>query len=933
VRAVRLLVAGCLATASCAFATLAAAEAPSSCHSGGLTQETDGWTRIRPPAFVAGGSTVSAIAPALAAADRLYATNGTEVDTSTDGGCSWTADFTIPAAPTVGEPFSSATAQVRQMVTTSTSRMYLLVDDAARVHVMVSDNAGGTWRLSDTGLAHADPSQHAQLVPSSSPGTLYLLAHMTSQIQAVANAGADVIYVTTDDGQSWTPTTSTIGLITSGQSAAAVNDLAVDPRSPQDLWAATSQGLEHSTDGGTSWLQAGIGGQDPIAAVDVAHDANSPARILAFEQKRAVGYISSDGGGSWVASSTPAAVDASSWGYGAKDTAIAAGGSVYQMASDNPASWVSIWHRQADVPLVAANHLRPADLYACECGKSGGSLWRHAGTPPPVPPYSASAHHSHDAVHMNGTSQCTPNASTAPGGHDWGQPKLDPSQSTVSLAPGQSTTLSYTFVQPPRELDVFFAADTGPRSEFSHCPFKLGMAAALNAIVRERNIRAGLADFGDYPGYTDFAAVDTPFVNTDATTYPYKLERIVGAVDQDLYNRIASQVSWWDGGTPTGDQSDLTALYQAATGAGQIVGLPAAPSYRIQGGLQASFSPSAYKVVLHVAGKYFNDPGRTTGYPGPRWDDVRRTLNSLGIHQEGIWVDNRLNKQDANGYDSLDGHADLNTMAKQTGMTSPKTFDCNGDGVNDVVRAGPLVCTYIAPAEGDFQSHDPTMGVEMRRLIEALVDKQPISVAAISGASAVAKITPPTYSGVDDLLGHVLHYDVTFRCGPNEIDQSHPVTLAATVGTDIWATANTQVSCGMPITPSVPHAAALPPPPPPPVTNPIPNPAPNPGVNPAPNPAPNPAQAPQAQPQPIAHLAGVPVAQEQPQLALQDAGRDLQANEPMSALPTPATDPFTWAHRVDTWGGMALFALGAALARRVQLARAVARTPNRRGGR
>ncbi len=929
-RVVRLLLAGGLVTLSTGLATLAIAEPASLCGTGGLTSAADGWTRIRPPAFVAGGSTVTTMAPSLASVDRLYATNGTEVDVSTDGGCSWTSDFTIPTAPSTDRPFSSATAQVHQIVTTATSRVYLLVEDAARVHVMVSDDAGGTWRLSDTGLAHADSSEHARLVPSASPGTLYLLAHVTAALTAVTATGADVIYVTTDDGQSWTPMTPTVGLVTASETAAQVNDLAVDPRNPQDLWAATSGGLAHSIDGGSNWTPAGIGGADPMSVVDVAHDSNGSARILAFEQGRPVGYISTDGGSSWAASPTPGSVDATTWGYGSKDTAIASGGAVYQMVTDSPATWVSIWHRKADVGLVAANHLRPADLYACECGQSGGSIWRHAGLAPPAPiGAGGGSGSSGGSKDDNTSSQCMPSASPAPKSRNWGTPQLDPATSQIVLAPGQTRTVSYTFVQPPRELDVFFDEDVGPRSEFSHCPFKFGLVAALDAIVKERNIRAGLADFSDYPGNSDIPAVDAAAGGTGSGDFAYRLQRVVGGVDQDLYNRVARQTTYFDNGGTSGDGSDLAALYQAATGAGQVVGLPVAPSYRIPGGLQASFLPMAYKVVFHVAGKYFNDPDRSAGYPGPAWSQVTRTLNSLGIHQEGIWVNNRLNKEDPNGSDAYDGHADLNTMAKQTGAISPTTFDCNGDGVVDVVQGGPLVCVYIAPAEGDFQSRDATMGLEMRRLIEALVDRQPISVAPILGASAVARITPPRYSGVDALLGHVLHYDVTYRCGPNEIDQTHPITLAAIVGTEQWATANTELTCGTPVAPVIHQAAALPPPPPPPATQPIPNPGVNPGVNPAPNPAPNPAQAPQAQPQPIAHLAAVPAPQEQPQLALQDAGRDLQANEPMSALPGPTPDPWFWAHRIDTWGGMALFGLGAALSRRVQLARATARKARR----
>src|SRR5438067_12967162 len=64
-RGVRLLLAGCLATASTALASLAIAEPPSECHTGGLTSASGGWTKIRPPGFVDGGATRMAAAPAV----------------------------------------------------------------------------------------------------------------------------------------------------------------------------------------------------------------------------------------------------------------------------------------------------------------------------------------------------------------------------------------------------------------------------------------------------------------------------------------------------------------------------------------------------------------------------------------------------------------------------------------------------------------------------------------------------------------------------------------------------------------------------------------------------------------------------------------------------------------------------------------------------
>src|SRR5439155_17990909 len=51
-RTLRLLFAAGLATVSTGLATLAIAAPVAGCHTGGVTPAADGWTQIRPPAFV-----------------------------------------------------------------------------------------------------------------------------------------------------------------------------------------------------------------------------------------------------------------------------------------------------------------------------------------------------------------------------------------------------------------------------------------------------------------------------------------------------------------------------------------------------------------------------------------------------------------------------------------------------------------------------------------------------------------------------------------------------------------------------------------------------------------------------------------------------------------------------------------------------------------
>jgi hypothetical protein len=920
-RTTRVLAAGGLVVGSLALATaVRASVAP--CNTGGITPVANGWLRIAAPHFSTAGK-LRAFAVARSTADRIYATNGTEVTRSTDSGCTWKSVFTTPTAPTAATPFSAATAAITSIVTTRSTRVYLVVADTIHPHVVVSEDGGTSWHTSDNGLVDSSgATQPPALVAADSPGTLYLLTHGASA--AGVGTGTDLLFASTDDGASWAPRVLAAGGLLSSTSAPSFHGMSVDPANPDALWAGTSSGLLRSPDGGQSWNSVAIGGSDGMTVVHVAHDVGGKARVLVFEDGRSTGYTSADNGSSWTALDVPAPVESATTGADARDATIAAGGKLYQLAR-NALVWTPMSNGLPPLVDVTSDGVRGSSVYACSCGGSNPAIYRHASLAAPrVDEYKQGAVRYPPPVKNSGV--CMPNAAPAPTAPQRGDPRLNPASSQVVLAPGSSRKVHYQFVQPPKEMDIFLATTTGPKSEFSHCPFKYGAVAMLNALVKERNVRAGFADYGDYPNFTDLNPLDAIFPSS-SNGFVYKLQRRLGQVDQHLYNQISAQGNYQEGSGPPGDKANLAVLFQAATGLGQVVGPPAVPTYKIAGGLQAGFNDYAYKVIVDVAGSFFNTSARTTGYPGPDFAPVEKVLKARGIHQVGIWINNRLNKADASN-EGYPGRNDLIAVARATGAISPKQIDCDGDGFVDVKPGDPLVCTYIAPAEGDFESHDPTMGVEMRRILETMHDPQPVRLAPLLGASSVSLVSPRVYPGIDALLGHTFGFDVTFHCGAKDINQTKEVRLGASVGTQLLAQATATLVCGAPVVPVVHHPAALPPLPPPPVPPaPVTGPAPNPVVNPAPNPAPNPAQAPQAQPQPVAHPAAVPQMQEQPQLALQRASKELQADEPMSAL-TDGAPADAWAvpRRLVSYGGVFLLVCSAGLARRLAFARDRARS-------
>jgi hypothetical protein len=919
VRAIRLAAAATLAVGTTTVVA-SAAESSAVCVSSAITSAPHGWHRISAPTFTDGGP-METYAVARTNARRIYATDGVQVERSTDGGCHWASAFVVPETPTSTMPFSRSTASVTSIVTTSSQRVYLVVRDASsHPHVLISDDAGASWRNSDNGLVDSSVGYPPpQLAPAARPGTLYLLTYGADGISG--SASTDTVYTSTDDGKSWSARPLAPAGLLNTDVPPSFNYLAVDPGNASQLWAATSNGLWRSDDAGANWQSAGIDGADTMSLVTAAKDVTGKQRVLTFESYRKLGYLSANAGGDWTAFDTPAEVDSVATGADALDASIAANGKVYQLGS-NSLEWQLLSAGLPPLAHVTATSLHHSTIFACSCGETSPAIWEHAslvGTG--VIDDDASIRHSPPPAKT--PSQCMPKAPTAPKSPDWGDPQVSPARSQVVLTPGQKRTVHYVLHQPPEEMDVFLVTTTGPRSEFSHCPFKFGALEMMRALVRERNLRVGLGDYGDYTSYNDPTG-DLPVHlfpgnQSQGTDYVYKLESRVGVVDQQLLNKLAAQDTYFDGTGPSGDQANLEVLYQAATGVGQTVGPQARPTYHIRSGLQAGFDDFfTYKVILHVAGAHFNTPGRATGYPGPEFAPVERTLSQHGIKQVGIWINNEKNKQSTSG-DQYDGRLDLVAVARATGTVSPVTTRC--DGKHGGVRAGdPLVCVYQATDESqdsNWQSHDPAMGLEMRHLLEAMRDPKSIRIAVLDGRSAVSRVTPSSFATLDMLRAHQFGFDVTYRCGAHETDDTKTVRLAAIVGGQQLATATTKVVCAVPAPPAL-HPQAAPPlvPPPPPA------PAPNAPVNIAPNPAPQPAQVPQAQPQPGTHPVAAAQMQEQPQLALQRASHELQADQAMSALPpgeppTFAADP----RRLAAYVGVFLLVCSAGLARRVSVAR------------
>ena len=108
--------------------------------------------------------------------------------------------------------------------------------------VYKTTDGGQTWSESNKGLRHKETND-IQIDPLN-PDVLYLAMDVPRFIQGTLLAG---VYKSTDGAASWKPASD--GLPDGG-----VTDLAIDPLSPNIVYAATREGVYMSNDGATNWV-------------------------------------------------------------------------------------------------------------------------------------------------------------------------------------------------------------------------------------------------------------------------------------------------------------------------------------------------------------------------------------------------------------------------------------------------------------------------------------------------------------------------------------------------------------------------------------------------------------------------------------------------------------------------------------------------------
>lgn len=299
------------------------------------------------------------------------------------------------------------------------------------------------------------------------------------------------------------------------------------------------------------------------------------------------------------------------------------------------------------------------------------------------------------------------------------QPGSSVSHFSTSLSPNELMEPSYTGANhDPRlatalmadigwvtgtPVDVFFVVDLSG-SFFDDLPvFKGAAPTIINDLVAAGNdLKVGLGSFEDYPisPFGDAASGDVAYRrNIDLTADTGAVLTVING----LFTRFGAD----------GPQSQLPALFQAATGAGQDLSGVGFPGASIPPGLQAHFRTGAVKLFLLWTDAPFHRPGDpgSIPYPGPSFDaTVAAILAADPPKVIGV----------ASGADPAT-KADMEAMAAATNALAPAGgVDCDGDGVIDVPEGAPLVCTTAITGAG--------VGAAMEAVIQAAVKPTTVTI-------------------------------------------------------------------------------------------------------------------------------------------------------------------------------------------------------------
>jgi hypothetical protein len=264
---------------------------------------------------------------------------------------------------------------------------------------------------------------------------------------------------------------------------------------------------------------------------------------------------------------------------------------------------------------------------------------------------------------------------------DTGSPQLGDTSENIGPLPDLQSAIGQISAG---AIDLFILVDTSA-SFTDDLPIFKAQAPDIIAGIQamNANVRFGIGRFEDYP--------INPFGDPGDVAYT----RLVDLTFVDLTSATDPVLTAIDGLSTTsgGDfpESQLVALFQAATGAGQDLSGQGQGQANIPSGQNANFRDGATKLFLlwTDASFHLNGDAGDIPYPGPTFVEVVEAIEALDPPQV-------IGISSGGG-----GVADLEAIAAATGAIAPDTgVDCDANGSVDISAGDPIVCEIASSGEG-----------------------------------------------------------------------------------------------------------------------------------------------------------------------------------------------------------------------------------------
>ena len=584
---------------------------------------------VAEPPYGSNPPTSSSLAADPTDLTRLAVTNGRQMFSSDDGGCTWADAFPSTRPGQVGRVSVVARegSRLRAFVPVPQPlglrahrlRLYLRDGSVESTVDLPAEMPAGECDETRRCLVRFAPERNLLVAYAVTPGV---------------NSSLASVGVSTDGGRNWTVRLPPLV----DNRPMPIDDLAVDPEDDAHVIVIAGGRVFGSRDRGETWTARG----GPMSL--------SPAARVVFTDRAlvvdgAVYAAGDDGSFAATAAKVPGEpLRDVAFGPAATGHAlvVAAAGGLYRQRADG--AFDTLLRNASGVSQVVPT---AGGLWVRRTGMLGfvdvapGQLTG----PPPAPPRRGGI---------------TPPASLR-GKADGGRLSVG---GHVEVPPGGSavTVVTGDLSRQPRALDVFFLMDTSGSMAAKVQPMAQAMGKVVDALNREGvAARFGLGEYGDM-------------------SFRYRRHADLGTPPAEVQAKL---LSLRGGG---GWELQYTAFYQLATGEGMTkvtTGGVVAP------GQQASFAPGALHVVIHATDD--DDAGDPDGPKEPTAMAALNAVDArhIGIYPYN-WLPGQVGKRTAYGdYQTVT----LRRYAELTSTFAPAGgLDCEGDGVVDLQEGDPIAC-------------------------------------------------------------------------------------------------------------------------------------------------------------------------------------------------------------------------------------------------